>query len=700
MVTLLNPGLLPWLFAVGVPLAIHLLTRRTRKRAPLPTVRFLQRAIAQQSRLFRLRHLVLLVLRTLAVAALALAFVKPTINSRLGTPGTERTAAILVLDSSASMAYSTAGISAFSSARNEALKVLAGLKPGDEANIIFCDSQPKTLLSDPADDFGALERGLRSAQPTEERAEPVAAINLAVEQLAKTKSKTKRLYLFSDFQRTNWANVKFEAVPNATQILFVAANSGRAQNVGITALHLFPTTPHVGEPISVECDLFNSSDGVRHTPVTLTLSNGGHATQNLDIAPYSTATATFSFQFDTAEEVECTASIPTDNLPIDDSRRIVIDLRRMATVVLITDEDTNRSPGGAFFVARALRPDPNGQAGFRVIPVKPTELNNPLLHAADAVIVCNAPQMPDVQYQALSRYVTGGGSLIWFLYGNGIGAQINALGRQLPTAEPLPLQVDHVVNLNGNGKGYVTLTEARYESQLLKAFKDPAAADLSHIHFTRICTTSEVDPRAETLLKYDDGTAAAVRTGEGSGNLLLVNMSPDPAWSDLARQQAFLPLLHEFLKGLLTRELGVHDFLAGGAASTTIPTDAGHPVTHVVCTGPEGDVSVTADPVTGSVILDHTKRCGFYHIAAGGKPAGDIAVNVSQDETDLRAIDPRELESDRRRQNSYLAGTGAADADVGDLGKGHPLWHYLLLAALLCLFAEQWVGQMTPRMRK
>ena len=238
MVTLLNPALLPWLLAAGIPLAIHLLTRRTRRRAPLPTVRFLQRAIAQQSRLFRVRHLVLLLLRILAVAALALAFIKPTLNSRLGTTGTERTAVILVLDTSASMGYSVAGISAFSSARNEALKVLAGLKPGDEANIILCDAQPKALLSDPADDFGALERGLRAAQSTEERAEPVAAINLAVEQLAKAKSKTKRLYLFSDFQRTNWANVKFEAVPAATQILFVAANSGRAQNVGITAIHI------------------------------------------------------------------------------------------------------------------------------------------------------------------------------------------------------------------------------------------------------------------------------------------------------------------------------------------------------------------------------------------------------------------------------------------------------------------------------
>jgi len=700
MFTWLNPGLLPWLLAAGIPLAIHLLTRRARSRAPLPTVKFLQRAIAQQSKVFRVRHLLLLLLRTLAVIAIVLAFLKPTINSRLGTSGAERTAVILVVDISASMSYTAGGISSFSGARNEAMKLLSSLKPGDEANVILCDAQPKAVLTDPASDFSGLDRALRAAQHGEQRAEPMAAINLAVEQLAKAKSKTKRLYLFSDFQRTNWANVKFDGVPADTKILFVAASSGKSQNIGITGMHLYPATPHVGEPISVECDLFNSSDAIKTVPVTLTLSNGGHSTMNVDIAPNATAAATFSFQFDTAAEVECTASIPVDNMPMDDTRRLVIDLRHMATVVLITDEDVNKSPNGAFFVARALRPDPNGQSGFRVIPVKPQDLNNPLLHTADVVVVYNAQQMPELQYHALTNYVTGGGNLLWFLSGTNIGEQISALGKQLPVAEPLPMQVDKVVKLTGNGKGYVTLTEARYESPLLKAFKDPAAADLSRVHFTKICTTSEVDPRAETLLKFDDGTAAAVRSGEGSGNLLLVNMSPDPGWSDLAKQPSFLPLLHEFLKGLLSHELGEREFLAGGSASATLPTGAGHPLSHVTCTGPDPEIKVTSDPVTGSVVLDHVDRSGFYHIVADGNPAASIAVNISADETDLRTIDPRELESDRRRQNSYLADTSAADIDVGALGKGRPLWHYLLITAIVALFAEQLLTQIKPRIRK
>src|SRR2546421_4273650 len=98
MVTLLNASLLPWIAAVSVPLVIHLLTRRTRRRMDLPTVKFLQRTLANQSRLFKWRHLLMLLVRTLAVAALFLTFLKPILNSPLAAGANERVAAVVVLD--------------------------------------------------------------------------------------------------------------------------------------------------------------------------------------------------------------------------------------------------------------------------------------------------------------------------------------------------------------------------------------------------------------------------------------------------------------------------------------------------------------------------------------------------------------------------------------------------------------------------
>jgi hypothetical protein len=298
--------------------------------------------------------------------------------------------------------------------------------------------------------------------------------------------------------------------------------------------------------------------------------------------------------------------------------------------------------------------------------------------------------------------VQNGGNLVWFLYGDRVPEQLRGLARHLPAAEPMPLQVESVTDLRGNGKGYVTLAEARYESALLKAFKDPAAADLSRTRFYRVCVTSEVAPRAETLLKFEDGTAAVVRAGEGSGNLLLVNMAPAPTWSDLARQEAFLPLMHEFLKGLLVRDAALRDAVPGGPASTTIaPAPAGG-TPRLTCASPDGSrVPLVVDPATGTVVIERASRSGFYWLTAAesGRPVATLVVNPHPDESDLRAVDPRELESQRRKGGSYLADLSGSGTSADELQKGRPVWHYFLLAALACLLVEQWVSQLRPRAR-
>jgi hypothetical protein len=542
-------------------------------------------------------------------------------------------------------------------------------------------------------------------EATDERADAASAINVAVEQLGKTNSRAKRLYIISDFQRTNWSDVKFDAVPADARVLFVSVDSTARQNAGLTGLKIRPSTPCVGEPLTVQAEVFNSSSSPRTVPVTFTLSDPsaplGTGSRNfsdsVQLAPYSSGNVSLPLTFDAPQRMECTATLPQDNLAGDNTRRLVIDLGRMATVLLITDEDTNATTSAAYYLVRALHPDPGSVAGFRVLPVHSNAVNNPMLKAADAVMVCNAPSMPPVQLEVLAKYAVSGGSLVWFLYGDRVAEQIKGLSAQLPKSEPAPLQVEGIANVQSRAKGFVTLSEARYESKLLKAFRDLTASDLGHIKFYKFSLTSEVQPRAELLLKFEDGTAAAVRCGEGSGNLLLLNMSPAPSWSDLARQQIFLPLMHEFLKGILAKDSGALEAFPGGTASTTIePTSA-----TLTCVDPLGQVvPVTMDKTTGSIVIDPARRAGIYHLTAGAQEVAALAVNPHPDESDLRSIDPRELESQREKSRSYLTGSTGNDPDVSDLDKGTPIWHYLLIFAIAALFAEQAVGRVGVRSRK
>ena len=68
----LYPLFLLGLFAASLPMLIHLLNRRKLKRIRFPAVRFILLSQKRISRSYRLRHWILLALRTLAVVFLAL----------------------------------------------------------------------------------------------------------------------------------------------------------------------------------------------------------------------------------------------------------------------------------------------------------------------------------------------------------------------------------------------------------------------------------------------------------------------------------------------------------------------------------------------------------------------------------------------------------------------------------------------------
>ena len=694
MISLLNAGLWPWVFVAGVPLLIHLLTRRARTKSDLPTARFLRKSVAQQSKFWRWRQLLVLLLRMLAVAALVFAFAKPTWVSPLARKPGERTGAVVLLDVSLSMGYTGGGVSTLSKAKSAAIDAISGLRTGDQASLVLCGAQASVPIAEPTIDLSVIQSAIKAATVTEERADAAGAVATAVEQLAKTNADGRRLYIVSDFQRTNWSNVKFDDVPANTKIIFVSVDGGDRENLGITSLRTRPALPRVGETVTVQAEVFNSSRGPHTVPVNLALSDGQHYAKSVSVGPYSSANVSFPVAFDHPERVEVTATLPADNLAADNVRRAVIDLQQMATVVLITNEDVNAPTSATYYLARALHPDLKSNSGFRVVTVKPEALNNPILKSADAVIVCSAPSMPAEQYEALARYTTNGGNLVWMLYGDRTPLQLADFAKHLPKSEPMPIHGVEMLDLAGRAKGFVSLRRsAPTTAAFSRRSKDTAAQSLTKVKFTKLYITGEVDPRAELLLKYEDGTAAALRTGEGSGNLLLLNMSPAPSWSDLARQPVFLPLMHEFLKGILLKDAAQREVSPGGSVSTTIvPTNA-----KLTCMGPDNKpIAATLDKTTGSVIVDDAKLAGFYRLWAGPDAVATMAVNPHADESDLRPIDPRELESVRQKEVSYLA-TAAGEGGARDVDRGEPLWQYALLAAVLFLLCEQALARIRPK---
>src|SRR5579884_1163805 len=98
--TFLAPFYLFLSAAIAVPLLIHLLRRRIGARVDFPAARYLERAEKEHSRTLRVRNLLLMLLRVLALLAIVVAAARP-VARWIGTAHSP-TALAIVIDNSLS----------------------------------------------------------------------------------------------------------------------------------------------------------------------------------------------------------------------------------------------------------------------------------------------------------------------------------------------------------------------------------------------------------------------------------------------------------------------------------------------------------------------------------------------------------------------------------------------------------------------
>ncbi len=145
----LAPFLLGFAALAGVPLAVHLLRRRVTRRVDFPAVRYLTRMEQEHSRELKLRHRILLILRVLAVIALALAAARPVAN--LVGLGHAPLSLAIVIDNSMSSGAVREGHAVLDDMRADALALVQSLTADDRAWIVTADGRvtggPVTALA-------------------------------------------------------------------------------------------------------------------------------------------------------------------------------------------------------------------------------------------------------------------------------------------------------------------------------------------------------------------------------------------------------------------------------------------------------------------------------------------------------------------------------------------------------------------------
>jgi hypothetical protein len=672
-----------------LPLAIHLLNLRFPKLFAFSSVKHLRETVAQQSRLHRWRHLLLLALRTLFVLALLFAFLQPLLP-RLGSAGAgeKGRTVLLVVDRSMSMEHLGGGVSGRQRAESEAGKILATLGAEDAVNVITADATPKAAFTRSTSNTAEARRVIGALAPGLGRADFSAANALAGRLLAASEGR-REIYYLSDFQRRTWASVDFTALPPETRLFFVDVAAAHRENRAILGATIDQSHLLAGDTVSLEVEVGNFRDAALQESLRVIVDAQSSFEKEVSVAPWSTARFTLPIPVGAPGLHQCEVSLAPDDLAADDRFVLTLPVQEKEGVLVVTDTPEPRADA-VRFLETALNPYENLAGSLLprrvgVAAILPTELA-----AARKIFLTRAGRLDDAAAAHLARFVFHGGGIVWFLDGEHEAANLAALERALDGSR-LPLRVGARRSARHIATGAQQILRGDFKSRYLRLFQGAQRQNLALLEFYDIHDAAPTGAGG-VLLHYADDTPAMAALHHGLGTLLLMNFSVSEFSSNLARQRVFPAWMQDLVKCLASEEPAPTSSVIGAAVHDEVWKSD---LDRAPLRRPSGaPLAIRTEPLGERTAISFTPDEPGFYTRRADRLLHSYAVNPDPEESDLRPID-------RTRLPAQAAETGqrgffvASQEDLRDLVRGKPIFHWFLLAGLALLVAELAVQYLT-----
>lgn len=309
----LSPWFLAGIAAVGIPVLLHLFARDTAREQLFAATRFVPAAQVQQSRRRSLTDLLLLLLRCLALAFLALAFARPFFAD--GQAGTTLPVTVVAVDTSFSMAAGRT----WSAAVARAGEVISAAPAGGAVAVVAFDDVGR-LVFPAALDRGAARRAVEQLRPGAGGTSFQRVVPATLDALA---GRPGRLVIVTDGQRSGLGGAL--KVPESVQVEFASVPPAR-DNLAVTAIE------RDGGRIVVS--LLNGGLSDRDTEVSLRLDGTVIARQPAKVPAGQTVVRQFDGVSRTGG-IAVASLVDAGGLPADDERTLVLDARAGTRVLLI-----------------------------------------------------------------------------------------------------------------------------------------------------------------------------------------------------------------------------------------------------------------------------------------------------------------------------------------------------------------------------
>lgn len=699
--SLLYPLFLAGFAAIALPVVFHMIRRTPSGRTPFSSLMFLRASQPRLARRKRIDQVLLLALRALALALLALAFARPYFRAeaQVDVDAALGPRIALLVDTSASMrrpglwAAAVREVEAvLADAPADAICSLASFDRELVGHVGFAEAVG--LGTGPA--RALVRERLESISPTWSATDLGGALAQLVDQLdaSAMPGRATKVVLVSDVQEGcdlaaleayDWpAGILLEVRP-------VRSSAGNA------SLHPVPKSSGA-EDDALWVRVVNCADSTTdrfRLRWSSAEGDGVGEEQPITCPPGETRVVR-------APERPAGAAVDRlvlagDACTFDD---VLFDREPVVEPVVVpylgaSDEGER---GLEFFLARvfegtegAVALAPRNMGDARALDFAGNVAEHPLV-----LLVLGGDAGPtDAAVEACLRHAAAGGVVLAVLEAqDGEGARVDV-------ARVLRVLLDEPGLELGEARTaeerFALLGEIDFAHPLFAPFSDPRFSDFTKIRFWhhRILELSPSDvpvtaPRV--VVRFDDGAPFLVERAIGPGRIFVAASGWGSEDSDLALSSKFAPLLLGMVRLGSGPELSSRVFHVGDRIALPSVTESGTRTVH----RPDG---TTATVPPGALAFTATELPGHYALADAGRSI-PFTIHLDPDESRVDPLDAGRL----ARLGVPVVAAGASDPvetrqeQSAELERSQKLWRLLIVLALGVLMVETaWAGRLARR---
>ncbi len=684
----LDSALLFGLVAGAIPIIIHLLTRQKAKTIFFSSLRFLKMLENQQIKRLRLKQILLLILRTLIVLLLVLAFARPTLRGNFfsGLGSSAKTSAVLILDNSFSLGLRSGGLPLFDRAKKAVLQLNEVFTPGDEVYGIFGSSGTPEIFEGARYNFGAVRTIVQKAQVSQQNTDLLAALFRAQNLLKESKNINKEIYLLTDLQATAFrdsAGFDLNMIKDGQAKLYVIPLSNpQPANLTIAQLEFANQIFEQGKIFELNCLIKNTGstneknklvqlfiDGKISGQTTVDLASGESQLVKFKIVPLKTGILSGS------------VLLEDDDLFWDNRRYFTFSVPEQINVLLVASQEADTR-----FLQLALNPTPEQSNRVKINFIKPEQIQFGSLADYSVVVLSNVPRISGAFLSAITDFVKNGGGLLVFL---GSDVDLRNYNENLNQVLSLPVFAETIGSLEEK-QSYQGLGKIDYSHPIfISVFeKDRQQVESPFFYFS---TKLKTKPTDEVIIQFSNGDPLLVESSVEAGKVLLFASALDPNWSNLYLRGLFVPLLNRGVAYLASRSVSLQQECFVAAELSTHLTNVEN-LTDLQILKPDGKFSKIIPQLGSSNVqlnFSDTHEAGIYSLFDGEKLLQQWAVNIDPAESELAGIESEKL---KKLTGDFYSITFDDDENLADKIKaaryGHELWKYFISLALVLLIVE------------